>query len=131
MHHESRNLDGLQVRGKVSLRERLDAVVMRLRTTHHALAPPILDHALRGRRAGPVVSVEGPTGEVEVELRAIGAKCLAKPIEYFDRQAPWIGGRLHHDRRHGGDQYQLGDVAGLAKSGDVAGCLSAPGRVSD
>ena len=40
-----------QVRGEVRLRERHDAVIVRLRTAHHALPPPVGDDALV--RLGP------------------------------------------------------------------------------
>ena len=46
VHHQHRHVDLLEVLGEVGLRERLDAVVMRLGAAHHALAPPVLDDAL-------------------------------------------------------------------------------------
>ena len=81
----------LQVLGEVGLREGLDAVVMRLRAAHHALAPPVLDHGLRRLRARPVVAVEGAAREVEIELRAVGGELLPQAVEYLDRQAARIG----------------------------------------
>jgi hypothetical protein len=51
MHHEDRHRDLLQVLGKIGLRKRDDAIVVRLRAAHHTLAPPVPDYALRGYRA--------------------------------------------------------------------------------
>src|SRR5262249_12511938 len=69
MHDEGRHVDDLQVLGEVSLREDLDAVVLRFRTAHHGLAPPVVDHRLGYLRARPVVAVEGTAREFPIELR--------------------------------------------------------------
>ena len=45
-HDEYRNCDFLEIFGEIGLRESDDAIVMRLRATHHALAPPVLDDRL-------------------------------------------------------------------------------------
>src|SRR2546425_1952744 len=74
MHDERRHVDDFQVLGKVGLREGADAIVMRFRTTHHALAPPVLDHSLGHLRARPVVAVEGAAREIPIELRAVGGE---------------------------------------------------------
>src|SRR4029077_18119848 len=58
MHHQHRDINLFQGFGEIGLRERDDAVVMRLRTAHHALAPPVLDDGLRGLGARPVVAIE-------------------------------------------------------------------------
>ena len=47
MHHQDRHRDLLQVFGEIGLRERDDAVIMRLGAAHHALAPPIPDRSAR------------------------------------------------------------------------------------
>src|SRR5256714_13997150 len=57
VHDEGRHVDDFQVLGEVGFRERSDAVVVRFRTAHHALAPPVLDHGLGHLRARPVVAV--------------------------------------------------------------------------
>ncbi len=51
---QDRDVDRLQILGEVRLGEGLDAVVVRLGAAHHALPPPIVDHALRRpwRRGG-------------------------------------------------------------------------------
>jgi hypothetical protein len=46
--------------GEVGLRKCDDAVVVRFRAAHHALAPPIQGHRLRWLSVGPVETVEGP-----------------------------------------------------------------------
>jgi hypothetical protein len=61
----------------------------------------------------------------------LAASCCAEAVEHLDRQAARIGRRLHHDRRHGADQHQLGDAAPLAVAGDVARRLAAAGGVAD
>src|SRR3989449_10920515 len=76
MHDERRHLDEFQVFGKVGLREGPDAVVVRFRTAHHALAPPVLDHGLGHLRARAVVTIEWPAREISIELRAIGGELL-------------------------------------------------------
>src|SRR5882757_3050178 len=84
VRHRCRHSDALQVFGEVRLRERLDAVVLRFRAAHHALAPPIPDDRLRWFAVWPVVAVERTAREIEIELRAIGGERLAQAIEYFD-----------------------------------------------
>ena len=130
VHDERGDVDHLQVLGEVGLREGLDAVVMRLRTAHHPLAPPILDHALGHLCTWTVVAVERTACEIKVELRAIGGELLAQTVEHLDRQTARIGWCLYHDRRHGTDEHQLGDAA-LAVAGDIAGRLAAAGGVAN
>src|SRR5262245_11015838 len=125
-------MDALEVRGEVGLRERLDAVVVRLRATHHALAPPVLDHALGRRRAGPVVPIEGSAGKVDVELCATAGKRLAETVEDFDRKTARIGGRPQHDWRYRADQHELDNpLALLAILGDVSSRFATARRVAD
>src|SRR5262249_50853000 len=130
VHDQRRHVDDLQVFGEVGLREGLDAVVLRLGATHHCLAPPVVDHALRDFRAGSVVTVEGPARDIEVELCTIGGKLLAKTVERLDWRTARIARRLHHDRRHSADEHQLGDAA-FAVAGEVSSCLAAAGRMAD
>jgi len=63
---------GSAVFGEVGLRERDDAVVMRLGAAHHALTPPVGDDGFRFFRAQPVVTVERPFRNRAIELRAVG-----------------------------------------------------------
>src|SRR5439155_24342314 len=67
MQNERGHGDALQILGEVGFRERLDAVVMCLRASRHALAPPVPDHGLRWLRARAVVAVEGAAREIEIE----------------------------------------------------------------
>ena len=73
-------------------------------------------------------------GDVQVELRAVGAMSGAEAVEDVDRQAARIGGGLEHQRRHGVEEHGLGDAslgASRAVAADVAGDLAAAGRVAD
>src|SRR6059058_2339629 len=91
VHDEGRHVDDLQVLGEVGLREGSDAVVMRLRAAHHALAPPVLDHGLGHLRARPVVVVEWAARELPIELRAVGGELLPEAVKHLERQATRIG----------------------------------------
>src|SRR5207249_115076 len=103
---EDRCGDRLQIVGEIGLRECLDAVVMRLGCAHHALAPPVVDDALRYLRAGTVESIERPRWDVTEELRAIRGERRTELVEDVDRQTPWIPLGLKHDRRYGTDQHR-------------------------
>src|SRR6266566_4439065 len=130
MHDERRHVDEFQVFGEVGLREGPDTVVVRFRTAHHALAPPVLDHGLGHLRARPVVAVERPAREISIELRAVGGELLPEAVKYLDRQAVRIGWRLHHDRRHGTDEHQLRHSA-LAVARRVLFRSPAAGRMAN
>src|SRR4029453_5696673 len=130
MHHQRRNADRLEILGEISLRERLNAVVMRLGAAHHALAPPVVDHGLRHLRSGAVKSVERPAREISIDLRAIGGELLAETVEHLDRQTARISGCLQHDWRDRADQHELGYPA-LAMPCGIVCCFSAPGRMAD
>ena len=86
--------------------------------------------ASRDFRARPVVAVERPARELEVELRPVGGKLFPQAVEHLERQAAGVGWCLHHDRWHGADEHQLRDPA-LAVAGDGAGRLAAAGGVTD
>src|SRR5213593_4376131 len=113
-----------------SLSESPDAIVLRFRTAHHGLPPPVLDNGLGHLRARPVVAVEGAAREFPIELRAVGGELLPETVKYLDRQAARIGWRLHHDRRHGADEHQLGDTA-LAVARDIVRRFAAAGRMAN
>jgi len=68
MKDEGWHVELFQVFCEVRLRESLDAIVMGLNASHHALQPPVLPNALRNLGAGPVVSVERKCN-VLVEMR--------------------------------------------------------------
>src|SRR5258705_3171505 len=80
---------------------------MRLRTAHHALAPPILDDRLRRFRARSVKAIEWSLRQVTIELRAIGRELRLQSVEHFFGKAAGIFLRLHHQRRHRADQRSL------------------------
>ena len=127
VQHEGRHVELRQVLREIGLREGLDAVVGVLVAGHHALHPERVDHALRRRRAGAVVTEEGPARQVDVELRAIGERAGAQTVEDVDRHAVGIGRRLHHQRRHRGDQAGRLHASGTVPT-DVAGHFPAAGR---
>src|SRR5689334_13663025 len=89
MHHERRNVDRLEVFGKVRFRERLYAFIMRVHGAHHALAPPIADHTFRHFRSGPIESVERTRREVQEKLRTAVGLRLAEAVEHLKWQAAW------------------------------------------
>ena len=86
--------------------------------------------AWRHLRARSVVAVERAAREIEIELRAVGGELLPEAVEDLDRQAARIGWCLHHDRRHGADEHQLGDTA-LAVARDIVRRLAAAGRMAN
>src|SRR4029077_13585605 len=90
VHHEHRYGDLLQVFGEIGLGEGDDAVVVRLRAAHHALAPPVIDDGLRRFRARAVVTIKWSRREVAVKLRATGRDLCLQSIEYFLGKAAWI-----------------------------------------
>src|SRR5947207_12724571 len=73
MNDQNRHRDFLQVFGEVCLRERDDAVVMRLGATHHALAPPIPYDRLDRFHAGTVEAVERASRQIVIELGPVRA----------------------------------------------------------
>src|SRR5580704_5541762 len=68
MHDEYGDVDFLQVFGEVGLRERLNAIVVGLDASQHALQPPVLTNTLRDLCARAIVSVKRKS-YVLVELR--------------------------------------------------------------
>src|SRR5262245_35794519 len=132
MHHQRWNSDLLQVLGEVSLGEGLHPVVVGLRAPHHALAPPILDHALRHLGTRPIEAVEGTAGEIEVELRAVRCVLLTHAIQNFDGHAAWIGSCPDHERWYRTNKHEFSDSPlWLAVTRDVAGRFAATCRVPD
>src|SRR4029453_12732969 len=99
---------------------------VRLCAAHHALAPPVVDHTRRHFRARPVEPVEGAAREIAIELRAVAGQLLPRAIEDLAGQTTWIARRLHHERRDGADDDQLGDSAVAVTSG-IAGRFATTG----
>src|SRR5215469_756544 len=123
-------VDTLQVLSQVRFRECLDAIVVGLGATHHALAPPVIDYAIQWFRALPVIPVEDTGREVAIKLRAVLGQALTKAIEHLDRQAARVVRRLHHDRRNGGRQHQLREPT-LAVTRDITCGFAPTGGVAD
>src|SRR5438093_915567 len=130
MLHQDWHVDLLEILREVRLREGHDAVVVSLGPTHHALAPPVPDHALCGLRTGTVEAVERSGRDVVVELRSVRGDLRLKVVEHLLRQSPGIGRRLHHQRRHGADDDRLGHAA-FAVAREVVHHFAAPRRVPD
>ena len=88
-----------EVRGEVSFRERPDAVKFVLEAALYALKPERVTDTLADLRARPVGTVERYR-QILKELRTVSCDSSADAVEYFKRQAAWIGVRLEHQRRH-------------------------------
>jgi CheY-like chemotaxis protein len=71
----------------------------------------------------PVIMMTG-YGDIPMTVRAM------KRVEHFDRRAAWIGGRLEHERRYGGDQHRLGHTV-RSVPGDIASNFSAARGMTD
>src|SRR6516164_6209509 len=125
VHYERGYVDALQILSEVGFREHLDAVVMRLRPAHHALAPPIRNDTFQRFCTRSVKAVEGTGRKVAIKLGTVGGQGVAKTVEHLDRQPAWIACRLHHDRRYCGHQHRFGDSA-PAVPRDVARDLPPP-----
>src|SRR5260370_2673903 len=67
VHDQSRHVELLEVRGKIGLRESLDALVGVLRAGLHAPEPELIEDALGDLLARPVGAVEG-YGHILLEL---------------------------------------------------------------
>src|SRR6266513_1520449 len=102
---------------------------MRLRATHHALAPPILDDRLGSFCARPVEAIERSLWQVAIELRTIGRKLCLQSIEHLFGKAAGIFVRLHHQRRHRADQRSLRHP-GFAMPSQIMRHLTAAGGMT-
>src|SRR6266536_5846643 len=71
MDDQNRHRDLLQILREVGLRKRDDAVIMRLGTAHHALAPPVPNGRLDRFHAGTVETIERAGREIVIELGPI------------------------------------------------------------
>src|SRR5262249_199710 len=72
MKHERWNTDRLQVFGLVGFGESLDAFVMGVGRTFHALAPPVAHRGFDLVGTHTVEAIERAAGHIEEELRAVG-----------------------------------------------------------
>jgi hypothetical protein len=129
MDDEGRNVEPLQVLGKVGLREGLDAVEDGAETGQHPLEPERVAKALRDLGARPVGTVEW-FAQILEELRAVGQDAGADTIEHVDRQAAGVGLRLEHNRRYRADQHCLGDTFRTVTA-DIAGNFAAARGMTD
>src|SRR5213080_3947533 len=128
MKDEGWHIELLKVVGKIRLRESLDAVVVGLHSSHHALQPPVLPDAFRNLGAWPIVAVERER-YVPIKLRPIRHKLSSQVVEDRDRQANRILVRLHHERRHRADEHGHGH-AFCTMPPDVASDFSATGGMA-
>ena len=119
----------LQVLREVRLGEGHDAIIVRLDTAHHALAPPIPNHTRGCFRAWPLVTVKGSGRQIQIKLRPVGGHLRLKAVEYFLRQAAGIRRSLYHQWRHCANEDSLGDAT-FAVTRDVMCDLPAAGRVA-
>lgn len=85
----------LEILGEVGIGEGPDALERTSDPHLHAHQPKCIADALRHLGAGPVRPVEG-SGQVLVELGAIGSDAGADGVEGIDREALGIGVGLEH-----------------------------------
>ena len=130
MHDQHRHGDFFQVFGEVGLRERDDAVVVRLGAADHALAPPVGDDSFSRLGARAVVAVERSARHIAIKLRAIRRQLRLKAIEHRFRQTARVAFGLHHQRWYGADQYRFADLV-LTMSGNVMDHFAAAGGMAD
>ena len=83
MHDEHGHLNRAKIVGEVGFGEGFDAVVVSFDPTHHALAPPVANHAFGNLRTGTIESVEGARGNIEEELSAVARGRRAELVEHL------------------------------------------------
>lgn len=114
--HQDRNINLLQVLGKIRLGKILDAVVGGFEARIHSLLPPAPDLALALVGVGPVESEKGAGGHIQEELAAVLVHGLPERVEDGLVRALRVGLGLEHKRRHGSDEDGLVDAAGAVLS---------------
>jgi hypothetical protein len=62
MHHQDWNVDHFEIVVELGFRENLDAVILGLDATHHALPPPVLPNSLGNNGARTVDAVDSTPG---------------------------------------------------------------------
>ena len=130
MHHQHRHRHALQILSEIGLRERHDAVVMRLRAANHALAPPVGDNTFLRLGTRSVIAVERTARHISIELRTIGRKLRLQVIEHRFRQTTRVAFGLDHQRWYRADDRGFEDFV-LAMAGDVVDDFTAAGGVAD
>src|SRR5919109_1964020 len=86
VHDQGRDIDLLEVLGKIGLGEGLDAFVGVLKAGLHAPQPELIQRALGDLGARPVGATER-CREVLVELRAVLREAAPQVVEHLHRQA--------------------------------------------
>lgn len=130
VHYQHRHRDFFKVARKIRLRKRHDTVVVSLRTTHHFLAPPILDYRFGSFRARPIEPVKRTLRQIAIELRAMSRYLGLKSVEYFFGEVARVSGRFYHQRRHRANEHRFCNPA-LAVPAQVSRDLASAGRVAD
>src|SRR6516225_876180 len=90
--NECRHINLLKIARVVHFRKLLDAVILTLDRSHHALRPKRIDHTLRRFCCCPIVAIERHR-EVPVKLRAVVKDVRANLIENVYRQTARVGRR--------------------------------------
>jgi hypothetical protein len=129
MHDEHGNINGLEIIEEICLRQNPDAFILSLDAPHHALSPPISANTFRDLGVRTVKTVERHR-DIDVELRPMVSRAIAKAVEHLDRQPVRVLLRLQQERRDGADQDRLRDPA-LAVLSNISRYLAATGRVAD
>src|SRR3984893_70072 len=130
MHHQNRDGALFQVLGEIGLRESDDAVVMRLRAAHHALAPPIPNDRFQGFHPWSVEAIEGSSRQIVIELGSVGRELGLQIIEHFFRKTAGIFLCLHYQRWHRADQRRLRYPA-FAMPSQIMRHFAAAGRMAN
>src|SRR5215470_12197663 len=56
---------------------------MHLRTAHHALTPPVLDHGLRHLHARPIVTISSSGNATDTGWLTVGVLCVSQSSSSF------------------------------------------------
>src|SRR5205085_2527054 len=113
----------LQILRKIGLRERDNAIVMRLRTAHHALAPPVPNGRLDRFDAGTVETVERAGRQVVIELGPVAEELRLQIVEHGFGQAQWIGRLVGRQRPTVAEHDGLSFAPGFVVDVDVSSVL--------
>lgn len=128
--HQDRNINLLQILGKVGLGKIFNAVVGGFEASIHSLLPPAPDLALALVSVGPIESEKGTASHIQEELGAVLVHGLPERVEDGLVRALRVGLCLEHKGRHGSDKDGLDDAAGAMLS-EEASHLSAAVGVPD
>ncbi len=129
VNEERRNVDFLEIFGKVGLREGLDALEGAPKSDLHALQPELGRHPFGNLRSRAIHPVER-RGEVLVELGTVRRNSCADRVEGRDRKARRVRSGFQHQGRHRADQH--GFLHALRPvAPEVARHLASARRVTD